>query len=281
LKKEKSLKAEEAMSEATLKEVTRIQRIAVIGVGKMGSWLARQFQNIYEVAVFDVDEAKVKDLSGVKILKDLKELEQFSPDLLLNAVSLQNTIQVFEAALPFLPDQCLLSDIASVKGELENYYGHWGRRFVSSHPMFGPTFSNLAQLSEENAIIISESDSEGKEFFRRFYRQFGIKLFEYSFDEHDQIIAYSLTVPFASSLVFAAHLNKLTVPGTTFRKHLQIARGLLTEDDYLLAEILFNPYSLPQLEKITQRLEFLKHIIRGKDYEEARRFLAQLRRQIL
>lgn len=30
-------------------------------------------------------------------------------------------------------------------------------------------------------------------------------------------------------------------PGTTFKKHMAIAKGLLSEDDYLLQEILFNP----------------------------------------
>ena len=30
-------------------------------------------------------------------------------------------------------------------------------------------------------------------------------------------------------------------PGTTFKKHMAIAKGLLSEDDYLFQEILFNP----------------------------------------
>ena len=58
------------------------------------------------------------------------------------------------------------------------------------------------------------------------------------------------------------------------------AKGVLSEDDHLLAEILFNPKSLPQLEKITAKLEFLKHIIKAKDYEEAKRFFNKLRKNI-
>ena len=45
-----------------------------------------------------------------------------------------------------------------------------------------------------------------------------------------QMIAYSLTLPFASTMVFAACMNNTAVPGTTFRKHLEIAKGLLQED---------------------------------------------------
>ena len=40
--------------------------------------------------------------------------------------------------------------------------------FVSTHPMFGPTFGKMKDLSNENAIIIKESDEEGKAFFREF-----------------------------------------------------------------------------------------------------------------
>jgi hypothetical protein len=48
----------------------------------------------------------------------------------------------------------------------------------------------------------------------------------------------------------------------------------------LLAEILFNRYSLTQLEKVTARLEFLKHVIKGKDHDEAKKFFGMLRKNI-
>jgi prephenate dehydrogenase len=75
-------------------------------------------------------------------------------------------------------------------------------------------------------------------------------------------------------------MNNTAVPGTTFKKHLEIAKGLLSEDDYLLCEMLFNSYSLPQLEKVTDRLGSLKHVIRGKDIEEAKKFFDSLRKNL-
>lgn len=261
-------------------KLAEIGKIVILGAGKMGSWLAREMHPIAEVAIFDPIKEKMEALSEIKKLASIGEIRSFCPDLLINAVSLQKTIAAFEEVLPYLSSQCLLADIASVKGELPKYYHQWSHPYVSTHPMFGPTFAHLEQLSQENAIIIRESNGRGKNFFRQFYRKFGINLYEYSFEEHDRIIAYSLTIPFASTMVFAACLETIAVPGTTFRKHLEIAKGLLNEDDYLLAEILFNPFSLPQVEKITQRLEFLKHIIRQKDYEEAINFFDRLRANI-
>jgi prephenate dehydrogenase len=94
-------------------------------------------------------------------------------------------------------------------------------------------------------------------------------------------MAYSLTIPFVSSLAFAACIDAKAVPGTTFKKHKSIAESLLAEDDRLLSEILFNPYSLVEIDRITQRLEFLKHVIKGRDYEEARLFFERLRKNIM
>lgn len=75
-------------------------------------------------------------------------------------------------------------------------------------------------------------------------------------------------------------MNASTVPGTTFKKHYEIAQGLLSEEDTLLAEILFNSYSLSQLEKVTNKLEFLKHIIRQRDFDEAKEFFKCLRKTL-
>ena len=108
----------------------------------------------------------------------------------------------------------------------------------------------------------------------------GLNVYEFSFDEHDSMMAYSLTLPFSSSMVFAACVDTKAVPGTNFKKHMELAKGLLSEDDGLLSEILFNPRSIAQIEKITSRLELLKHIIRDRDYEEAGKFFEKLRDNI-
>ena len=257
-------------------------RIAIIGVGHMGGWFAKELASEgHAVAVFDADPQKIGGLPGLTVLQKFAELADFAPELLLNAVSIQHTVAAFDACKPYLPDYCVLVDVTSVKGDLPKYYQQGKFRYASLHPMFGPTFANVSDLREENVILISESDPNIKELFRTFFDKRGVvNIFEFSFKKHDQMIAYSLTLPFASTLVFAACMDNTTVPGTTFKRHLTIARGLLSEDDQLLAEILFNQYSVEQLDKVTARLEFLKHVIKGRDYEEAQRFFNQLRKNI-
>jgi len=256
-------------------------KIAILGAGHMGSWLISELCQDNEVGVYDIDNSRTSGLAPAVVFTDLSELGDFKPDLLINAVSLRNTVEAFEAAAPHLPAYCLLCDVASVKSQIPAYYRMAKFRFASVHPMFGPTFANVQQLRDEHAIIISDSDPQGLRFFRDFFSRLQLKISEVSFAEHDRMIAYSLALPFASTMIFAACMERSTVPGTTFKKHLEIARGLLSEDDYLLAEVIFGPHSLEQLEKVTGRLEFLKHVIKGKDFEEARIFFSKLRHNLL
>ncbi len=255
-------------------------RIFVLGAGRMGAWIVEESCLDHEVAVYDPDRRKLKYLFNAKRLLELTEVEEFEPELVINAVSLPNVHKAFDDVLPYLPEDCILSDIASVKTGLYEYYRDLGRRFVSTHPMFGPTFANIRDLRSENVIIIKESDEGGKEFFRDFYKGLKLSIYEYTFEEHDKTIAYSLSVPFASSMVFAACMKKQEAPGTNFRRHLDIAKGLLSEDDHLLAEIMFNPHTVKQIEEINSQLAYLNHIIRGRDYEEMQKFLNRLRNNI-
>ena len=134
----------------------------------MGSWLVESLCLDYEVGVFDLNKSKLKYFFSSHRFLDFDEIRDFKPDLLINAVSLNNTIGVFRKIESYLPEECIIADITSVKNGLQEYYKESGRRFVSTHPMFGPTFANIKDLSHENAIIISESDEKGKEFFRKF-----------------------------------------------------------------------------------------------------------------
>ena len=252
-------------------------KILIMGTGRMGTWLTEEFCLNHTVGVFDTNREKLKHFIEVERFTDLSAVRGFQPDMVINAVSLSATKDAFNAVLPFLSNHCMLADITSVKGDLKNYYKEAKHPFVSLHPMFGPTFSNTRNLEEENAIIISESCPEGKDFFRELFEKLNLRIFEHSFQEHDECISYSLSVPFASSLVFAACMQPQEAPGNTFKKHLQIAKGLLSQDESLVTEVLLNPRTLSQIEAVANRLAFLTHIIKEKDSDELGVFLKKLK----
>jgi prephenate dehydrogenase len=255
-------------------------KILILGAGKMGSFFADVLSFDHDVAVLDTDPQKLRFIYNTQRMTDAAEVKDFAPELLINAATLKYTIPAFHNVLPYLPETCILSDIASVKTGLEEFYRERARPYVSTHPMFGPTFASLNDLGRESAIIISESSHLGKVFFRDLYQRLKLNVFEYSFREHDETIAYSLSIPFASTLVFASVMKHQDAPGTTFKKHMNIAQGLLSEDDYLLTEILFNPHTSEQLERIRVKLRELLDIIGDKDSERMKVFLTGVRKNI-
>ncbi|MCH5242138.1 MAG: prephenate dehydrogenase [Muribaculaceae bacterium] len=252
-------------------------KILILGAGKMGSFFSDLLSFEHEVAVYDPDPKRLRFMFNCQRFEKLEEVDEFQPDLVINAATVKYTLEAFKAVLPHLPEKTILSDIASVKTGLKEFYDECGHPYVSTHPMFGPTFASLSNLSNENAIIISEGDHLGKVFFRDLYNRLKLHIEEYTFAEHDLTIAYSLSIPFASTLVFASNMKHQDAPGTTFKKHMAIATGLMGEDDYLLSEILFNPHTSEQLQNISDKLSELKEIVETHDNERMKNFLDQAR----
>ena len=255
-------------------------KILILGAGKMGSFFTDVLSFDHECAVYEVDAKRMRFLYNTQRFTTMEEIEEFKPELVINAVTLKYTLSVFDQVIPHLPKDCIISDISSVKTDFLKFYEQTGMRYVSTHPMFGPTFANLGALSTENAIVIKEGDYMGRIFFLDLYRRLGLHVHEYSFEEHDEAMAYSLSVPFVSTFVFSAVMKHQDAPGTTFKKHMAIANGLMSEDDYLLQEVLFNPYTEGELQNIIDRIGLLKKIVHEKDAAGMKQFLETVRNNI-
>ena len=255
-------------------------KILVMGAGKMGSFFLDLLSFEHEMAVYEKDPQRMRFTYNCQRFTKLDEIKEFAPELVINAVTVKYTIPAFREVIPYLPHDCILSDISSVKTGLKEFYESTGHRYVSTHPMFGPTFANLNKLSEENAIIISEGDYMGRIFFKDVYGRLGLNIYEYTFEEHDRTVAYSLSIPFVSTFVFAAVMKHQDAPGTTFKRHMRIAKGVLSEDDYLLQEILFNPYTHDQVAQIRSELKLLLDIIDHKDAEGMKSYLTKIRKNV-
>ena len=253
-------------------------KILIMGAGKMGSFFIDLLSFDHEVAVFEKDAKRLRFTYNCQRFTSVDEIADFKPELLINAVTVKYTIPAFKEVLPYIPEDCIISDISSVKTNLREFYEQAGHPCVSTHPMFGPTFANLNQLSEENAI--SEGDYMGRIFFKDLYQKLGLNIYEYTFEEHDKTVAYSLSIPFVSTFVFAAVMKHQDAPGTTFKRHMRIAKGVLSEDDYLLQEILFNPYTHDQVSQIRTELKELLDIIDHKDAARMKAYLTKIRNHV-
>ena len=111
-------------------------KILILGAGKMGSFFCDLLQPDHEVAVLDTVPEKLRFTYGVQRFDSPDQADEFAPDMVINAVTVKHTLPAFRSILPHLPATCILSDIASVKTGLPEFYRECGHPFVSTHPMF-------------------------------------------------------------------------------------------------------------------------------------------------
>lgn len=138
----------------------------------MGTFLTDVLSFQHETAVFDTDPQKLRFVYHTYRFTTLEEIRQFNPELVINAVTLKYTIDAFNTVLPALSKDCILSDIASVKTGLKEYYEQSGFRYVSTHPMFGPTFASLGNLSQEMPLSSRKATTWDVSFSRISTRAF-------------------------------------------------------------------------------------------------------------
>ena len=170
-------------------------KILILGAGKMGSFFTDLLSFEHEVAVLESDPKRMRFIYNALRLQKPEEVAEFKPELVINCVTLSYTIEAFKSVMPYLQPYCIISDIASVKDTPgKKFYETCGFPYVSTHPMFGPTFANLGQLEKENTIIISEGDHLGKTILQRYLFQPAPTYLRIYFRRHDKVVAYSLGI---------------------------------------------------------------------------------------
>jgi prephenate dehydrogenase len=232
-----------------------IERVVIAGYGKMGSWLWNLLHDKFKVAVYETDKRIIDSTSGVDFIDPVSRISEFNPDIFINCVTPYNTIAAFQTVLPYLSADCILSDIASVKEGLVPFYDKCRHRFVSVHPMFGPTFSDMARPGGLTAYIISESDEKSKGFFRDIFSGAAINQIDIGFEEHDRLMATTLSVPVLSALLLHSAGTVDRVAGTTYEKYYELASRVFSEDDDLLNYILSNYNTQNVISKMSETLK--------------------------
>ena len=102
----------------------------------MGSFFTDILSFQHETAVFDINPQRLRFVYHTYRFTTLEEISEFRPELVINAATVKYTLDAFRQVLPALPKDCILSDIASVKNGLKEFYDASGFRYVSTHPMF-------------------------------------------------------------------------------------------------------------------------------------------------
>ena len=132
-------------------------RILILGAGKMGSFFTDVLSFQHETAVFDVDPKRLRFVYNTYRYTTLEEIEEFKPELVINAATVKYTLDAFHQVLPALPKDCIISDIASVKTGLKEFTQMVA--FADDDGIFGAQFVKVGKCGTEHGVgrYITES----------------------------------------------------------------------------------------------------------------------------
>ena len=80
-------------------------QILILGAGKMGSFFNDILSFKHETAVYETNPQKLRFVYNTYRFTTLKEIEDFQPQLVINAVTVKYTIEAFKQVMPVIPKE--------------------------------------------------------------------------------------------------------------------------------------------------------------------------------
>ncbi len=193
------------------------------GGGRMGRMLCRR-----------ADEAKLRISSLEKPLTEERIRTEFAQATVVffcvPAVSLADVVPF---VCRYLPENCIVSDITSVKElPMRIMEQHWPGDVVGTHPLFGPS----AEGQDLPVAITPGSRSSEKSVaaVEKIMTSLGFRCFRTSPGEHDTAMSRIQNLNFITNLAYfamlAQHTELLPFLTPSFRRRLAASKKMLTED---------------------------------------------------
>ncbi len=272
-----------------------------IGFGLIGGSVARALRSLYPASkIVAYNYYQTKPHKRLELAKEegtltavVTSLADFSAcDVVFLCAPVMTNISYLEQLVPYLNPDCILTDVGSVKGNIEDVAIrlHVGRQFVGGHPMAGSEktgYENSDASLLKNAFYFltptAETDKAYTEWMKQFVKGIGAYCMVLDALSHDQMTAAISHAPHvvSASLVNAVAMldqdgtyGKFTAGG--FRSTTRIAASSPEVwDNICLAN---KQCILDFLEKFTDTLHQAKTAIEKEDSEALTAFFSSAKK---
>jgi len=227
-------------------------KVAVIGVGAMGEWLAGfAKRNLGEVVVADINAAKAWEVAK-KLDVNSKPIAEATSEaeLVLVAVPISKTPEVVKSAAGNAREGALLADVASVKSEIVEVMRELGAKLelVSLHPLFGP---GATDVRGKDFVAVPVKPGERYSELKKRLRELGARVTEMEAEEHDRLMAISqcmthfVLISYLAAIKSMKDLKKAEKFCTPlFASLLDLAKAVLAGNPELYGELqVYNKYA--------------------------------------
>ena len=200
-----------------------LKRILIIGIGLIGSSIARAVRKKYhkaEIYGVDTDIQVLKKCKNLKIIADgRKSIDEFSFqfDLIVICSPLSTYKNIFLSLSKYVKENTLVTEVGSTKisviDDYQNICQNKFINFVPSHPIAGLEKSGpeygFAELFENRFCIMTPINKDSKfiDYIKDFWISIGMQVEFMEAKHHDRVLAMTSHIPqlIAYSIVFTAN----------------------------------------------------------------------------
>ena len=182
-------------------------KVAVIGAGAMGQWLAGFVkQNLGEVVVADVSATKAERVAKELGISSKSVAEAAAEaELVLVAVPISKTPEVIKSLAGQVQRGALLADITSVKSDVVEVMQTIEAKveLVSLHPLFGP---GATSVKGKDFVVVPVKPGQRYATLKNRLIELGARVTEMEAEEHDRVMAITQCM---THFVLLAYLDAL------------------------------------------------------------------------
>ncbi len=216
-----------------------MDKIAIIGYGKMGEFFAKEFSKRFEVGIYS---RHLKE-SEFELFNSIEELFKRSKYIMV-ATSLQETPKVLEKLAEFSKNNegKVIFDISTFKGEVIEIYKKFPKevKVCSIHPLFG---SGAKSLKGRKIIVIpiEGRENDAKDVVELF-KSFEAEIFISDAETHDEMMKIVIGIPYFMGLSFLSYISKFKniekFEGTSFEYLSIYGKAILNDSSEFIKEVL-------------------------------------------
>ena len=239
--------------------------VGVVGYGNFGKFVHELGQKLFPGIEFRVHSRRHE--SDNKVFFDLKTVAQSDVVILCDGIAEYE--ERMQAVLKEAPPNTIFVDVATVKKHTSDLCHQYceGRRFLSTHPMFGPS-SYAKHKGDVTGFRIVVTDyalkNDDYQMLKQQFSDFGFNIIEMSADEHDKRLAETLFVThYIGQSIVQTGLTRTEIDTLSFQFLMDAVESVKDDQDLFRDVYTFNPYCKQVAERFHKAQEDVYHGLQG------------------
>jgi prephenate dehydrogenase len=242
-----------------------IRSIGIIGYGAFGQFVhtfAKRFAPGVAVRVFSS-----KKRPDGKIFFSLEEV--CATDAVVLCIPIHAFESMLQKVLPLIKPETVLVDVCTVKMHTDRLLKRYakGKRYISSHPMFGPeSYEASGKDVTGFRIVITKNTLKKPEYARvlSFLKSSGFDVIETTPEKHDRHLAETLFLThFIGQTVDKAGFARTEIDTVSFKFLMNAVESVKNDTELFKDVFRFDPYCEKTLTKLENAETKTHALLRG------------------